>query len=225
MGRVLLLLLLFLAMALAFHRAWLPPEWDPIQPLNLKAPRTPMTRLKLAWLQHDSQRCLAALQTSPLQWRVAQGLRAGQCPLPDAVRILGGPVATSPSSFLASCRLAVDWSLFVTDAAQPEALSAYGKSLRTIEHVGSYNCRDVRERPGALSSHARADAIDVSGFVLADGRRVLVSAWNDKGRDGVFLHAIRQSACRFFGIVLSPDYNALHAEHLHLEASNWALCR
>ena len=33
------------------------------------------------------------------------------------------------------------------------------------------------------------------------------------------------SACRRFGTVLSPDYNAAHHDHLHLEDDRTSFCR
>ena len=36
---------------------------------------------------------------------------------------------------------------------------------------------------------------------------------------------VRDKACRSFGSVLSPDYNAAHADHLHLDMAPWMMCR
>ena len=33
------------------------------------------------------------------------------------------------------------------------------------------------------------------------------------------------SACEVFGEVLGPDYNALHANHFHLDEAEWVMCR
>ena len=38
------------------------------------------------------------------------------------------------------------------------------------------------------------------------------------------LRRIRDDACRIFGTTLSPDYNAVHHDHLHLEAGRPGLC-
>lgn len=76
----------------------------------------------------------------------------------------------------------------------------------------------------------RADAIDVSGFRLADGTRIAVARdWRDDHR-GAFLRDIRDGACKLFATILSPDYNAAHADHLHLDQANrrrfgWRACR
>ena len=44
-----------------------------------------------------------------------------------------------------------------------------------MEHYGSYSCRRLYGRSeGAWSEHASANAVDIAGFRLADGRRVSV---------------------------------------------------
>ena len=92
--------------------------------------------------------------------------------------------------------------------------------------MGSYNCRNVAGS-GRRSAHATADAIDVSGFVLADGRRITVLGdWNEgRADEREFLRVIHTSACKRFGTVLGPAYNAAHRDHLHVELSGSNFCR
>ena len=93
--------------------------------------------------------------------------------------------------------------------------------------MGSYACRNVAGT-GRLSAHASANAVDIAGFRLADGRRISVlNDWNsDSPQVRAFLRTIRDSACKRFGTVLSPEYNAAHRDHLHLETSPMRpLCR
>jgi hypothetical protein len=44
----------------------------------------------------------------------------------------------------------------------------------------------------------------------------------DKGR---FLRAVHDEACEIFSGVLSPDYNAFHANHFHFDMGVWTICR
>ena len=92
--------------------------------------------------------------------------------------------------------------------------------------MGSYVCRNVAGS-SKRSAHARAEAIDISGFVLEDGRRITVKGdWNaGTSAEKKFLRVVRESACKRFGTVLSPDYNAAHADHLHLEFGDSSFCR
>ena len=77
------------------------------------------------------------------------------------------------------------------------------------------------------SAHARAEAIDIAAFVLEDGRRVSVlDDWNNgTGAEREFLRVVSRSACKRFGTVLGPEYNAAHANHLHLEIGGGSFCR
>ena len=71
-----------------------------------------------------------------------------------------------------------------------------------------------------------ANAIDVAGFRTASGRTISIARnWHDAGADGAFLRTVRDGACRFFGVVLSPDYDTLHRNHFHFDASRWRVCR
>ena len=49
--------------------------------------------------------------------------------------------------------------------------------------------------------------------------------WSGDAPEARFLRRIRDDACRIFGTVLSPDYNAVHFDHLHLEATDTRFCR
>ena len=102
-----------------------------------------------------------------------------------------------------------------------------GSDVVQIDHMGVYACRPVNSVAGNRpSAHSRAAALDFSGVRLRDGRRITVAAdWNDGGPEAAFLRRIRDDACKVFGTTLSPDYNALHHDHLHLEAESGRLCR
>ena len=115
------------------------------------------------------------------------------------------------------------WARFGADRAAQQIL---GSPIVKIETMGSFNCRNVAGTP-RRSAHATASAIDVSGFVLADGRRITVSGnWNDPSpRVRQFFATIHSSACKRFGTVLGPAYNAAHYDHLHLEMSGSAFCK
>lgn len=116
-----------------------------------------------------------------------------------------------------------DWARFGVDRAARQIL---GSPIARIETMGSYACRNVAgtER---RSAHARAEAIDVSGFVLEDGRRIVLRRdWN--GGDAAtreFLQVVHRSACKRFGTVLGPEYNAAHEDHFHLEGTGAKFCR
>lgn len=120
-----------------------------------------------------------------------------------------GPVTCPLASTFAG------WARFGVDRAARQYL---GSPLVKIETMGSYSCRNVAGTD-RLSAHATGNAIDIAGFVLADGRRITVLGNWTAGTpaEQEFLRAIHASACRRFGTVLGPDYNAAHRNHLHVE--------
>ncbi|MGB3738870.1 MAG: extensin family protein [Pontixanthobacter sp.] len=120
-----------------------------------------------------------------------------------------GPVACPTAKALAA------WARFGVDRAARQIL---GSPLARIETMGSYACRNVAGTT-RRSAHSRAEAVDVAAFVLNDGRRVSVADdWIDgEAAQRQFLRTVHRSACRRFGTVLGPDYNAAHRDHFHLE--------
>lgn len=115
------------------------------------------------------------------------------------------------------------WTRYGVDRAAQQIL---GSRLVRIETFGSYSCRNVAGT-ARRSGHASANAIDVSGFVLGDGRRITVLQHWDGGTPAErrFLRVVHDSACKRFGTTLGPGYNAAHANHFHLEADGAKFCR
>jgi hypothetical protein len=112
---------------------------------------------------------------------------------------------------------------------QPAARELLGSPVAQVEHLGSFSCRRLYgQATGRWSQHATGNAIDVAAFVLEDGRRIRVlDDWRKTGVEAAFLRQARDGACSTFATVLSPDYNAAHADHLHLdqETRYWRMCR
>ena len=228
MRRLLLVLLFALALAgtVASGVLRLPPGWDPWAPLDLRLAPTALTRWKLARMGWRPEGCFESFAASGVPvTRVPDGAGDGSCPLLDAVRLAGFGPALAPPGPAATCRLAAAWALFDAHALQPAARRHLGQPVVRVRHLGTYACRNVRGGT-RLSEHANGNAIDVAGFVLADGREVAVLRdWNDPGERGAFLRAARDGACRFFGAVLGPDHDAAHRDHLHLDRGPWRTCR
>ena len=223
-----LLLLIIGISAAGVWRGWiaLPPQWNPWAPLDVAAAPNFLTRYKLMRLRADPQLCDQALASSDLRTSRQADSRDATCPLINTLRVQGGEVALS-SSFLASCPLAVSFALFARHALQPAAQAAYGQAVTRVDHLGSFACRNVYGRENARrSQHASADALDIAGFRLADGRSISVlKDWPQENRDAQFLRQVRDGACELFSVVLSPDYNAAHRNHFHVDVGPWSVCR
>lgn len=225
-------LLAFLAL-LAWGYGRSHPEDVPWTPLKLGQPVGLFTGRKVAALHGNG--CRALLADAGISFTPVPPLREGnECGFDDAVRLQAAgsaDVAFHPAGVETSCRLAAGLALWEWNVVQPAALARFGKRVVEIDHFGSYNCRRMYGRAGQpWSEHARANAIDVAGFRLEDGRRISVAAdWRDAGAKGRFLHQVRDGGCRLFATVLSPDYNAAHHDHLHLDeagrgAWGWRAC-
>ncbi len=179
----------------------------------------------------ERRQCLAQLSQASARFTpLPDRIIGGGCAIVGAVRLdslnsdtamlgLGnlGPVACPLANAFAA------WARYGVDRAAKQLL---GSPLVRIETMGSYACRNIAgsER---RSAHATANAIDVSGFVLADGRRISVLRDWSGGSEATrnFLRVIHESACKRFGTTLGPDYNAAHNNHLHLEYTGGRFCR
>ena len=150
----------------------------------------------------------------------------GGCSSIDSVKLLdiGTPVTNLGAM---RCPLAKTFAAWAQFAVKPAARQYLGSDVVKIETFGTYSCRNIYGgRSGRLSQHAYSNAIDVSGFVLADGRRIMLDGgWNGDKASQDFLRALHKSACRRFGTVLSPDYNAAHYNHFHMDMSGNGYCR
>lgn len=200
------------------------PELFPWTPLSLADPVGPFTAAKLAALAERPGQCRALLAAAGSAHRDAPPVRPAQaaCGYDDALDLRpSGPGALryAPARLVTSCPVAAALLLWERDVVQPAAARLLGERIAAIDHFGSYSCRRLNRRPdGAYSEHATANAIDVAGFRTVAGRRITVLGdWAGSDLDAAFLREIRSGACDLFATTLSPDYNAAHADHLHLD--------
>jgi hypothetical protein len=212
----------FVCLALLAY-AWLRqrPQDLPWTDLDLAQPVGLFTGRKLAALTGDPQRCMALLDRAGVDYVAMAPGGADQCAYADAVRLKrdADAIALVPAAVAPSCPVAAALKRWEWQVVQPAARRIYGQPVRGIRHFGSYSCRRMYGRSqGDFSEHATADAIDVAAFVLKDGRQVSVAKdWQGEGKDAAFLRDVRDGACDLFSTVLSPDYNAAHRDHLHLD--------
>ncbi len=175
----------------------------------------------------ESRQCLSDLAAAGAKFTpLPNKYEAGGCSVIDSIRVLDFGMPTTNLAAM-TCPLAKTFAGWTRYAVQPAAEIAFGQKLVKIETMGTYSCRNIYGgRSGRLSQHAFANAVDVSGFVLADGRRVTVLGdWNGDAQARHFFKLIHGSACKRFGTVLSPEYNAAHADHLHFDMSGKNFCR
>jgi hypothetical protein len=196
-------------------------------PLDPSAKPHLFTGVQLSLMRLAPGRCTAALgRAAGVSFTPAPRPMQDGCGYPDGVRLrseavnYGGPV-------LLRCPAAVALVMWERNMLQPAAQEAFGRPAAAVQTFGTYACRNIYHRENARrSQHALANAVDVAGVTVAGGQSVSVLRdWKDDGAKGTFLRRIRNGACGLFGTVLSPDYNAAHADHLHLDMAAWSVCR
>ncbi|SEC21991.1 Extensin-like protein C-terminus [Rhizobiales bacterium GAS188] len=131
-----------------------------------------------------------------------------------------------------TCDMVPALESWMGEKVQAAAAAVYGQPVVEMHTLGSYSCRRMNNGTGTSmkSEHAFADAIDVSGFTLADGREVMVrSGWRGAPQDQDFLRSVFVGSCEIFHTVLGPGSDGHHEDHFHLDlmrhASGHHICR
>ena len=178
----------------------------------------------------DAESCLAALDELGVDY--GRTKRRG---IDIAVEVHGLVGGVELRAFGGAEALVLDCSLVVSLARAGELFRAHG--VQRLVYSSAYQRRNVRgtSRP---SRHSFGLAIDVHSFVLDEaGERVaLVRSDYEQGLGddadcvgepltdlGRMLRAIDcgLASSGLFRIVLTPDYDADHYNHFHLEALPW----
>ena len=212
------------------------PQDMPWTPLQLGEPIGLFTGRKLTALTGDFPQCRALLKDAGVRYTALPERRDGdRCGYADGVRLTDGGsrnIGFRPANLGIACPVAAALAMWEWDVVQPAAQKYLGSRVTATDHFGSYSCRRIYGRDaGNWSEHSTADAVDIAGFRLADGARItVVGDWRGDDAKAAFLHDIRDGACDLFATTLSPDYNAAHRDHLHLDQANrgsmgWRACR
>ena len=219
-------LLIGLIAALAVDR-WAPWQDVPWKPLRLADPIGWATGVKLARAAEDPALCRAVLRDGGVSFAEARETRDGFCTTRNSLRLSGGATPLSPGGPVMTCQMALAYAFWDRHAVQPAARAELDAEVARVDHLGTYACRNVYGRvQGRPSHHAFANALDVAGFTLEDGRRVTVLGdFRREDARGRFLRRVRDEGCGLFRAVLSPDYNAAHRDHLHLDFGGYRVCR
>ena len=153
------------------------------------------------------------------------------CEAPEGVAIKrgGGGLLFQPQARV-NCAFAQRLQRFET-IVQEEARSVLKSPVKSIVHLGTYNCRRMAAYPTWVSEHSFANAIDVATFVLKNGRTVEVERdWvrADKPAVSAAAQFLRRLTRRLydekvFSVVLTPSFDAHHKNHLHLDGAPYTV--
>jgi len=214
--------------ALIHPKTPLPDGWNPLAGFAVIDDVTPLTTWKMRRVLSDPEMCLAAVQDAA-NIRALEPLEASaNCHIRNRVSLsqIGDARIDNIET---SCAIALRMAMWEHHGLQPAAREIFGSQVEAVRQVGSYNCRQIRTVQGSSgrwSTHATADAIDITGFDLSDGSRIrLINDWDGELLEAAFLRAARDSSCTWFATTLGPDFNSLHADHFHLQAYGWGACR
>ncbi|MGI9352789.1 MAG: extensin family protein [Rhizobiaceae bacterium] len=134
-----------------------------------------------------------------------------------------------------NCRMATALAQWIPEIDQ-KSEELLGAGIATMISGTAFQCRRRNNAAnGKISEHGFANALDITGFVLTDGKKIaLPDGWpaiktteNTEGSETLtrvkttnenrFMIAVRDKACQHFTTVLGPNSNPLHANHFHLD--------
>lgn len=225
-----------LVMAIAYlAHNYIPPQHLPWRSLNVDAPMGLSTKMQLMRVSlSPSATCMSlAREAANMNSIPAEPLDGkGPCGW-EVARLMYGTdtISLAPGEATLQCPLALGQYMWLREANKA-AVKHLNSGIAKLHHAGSYSCRRQRGNgSGAWSEHAFANALDVTGFTLNDGRVISVlKDWKgtdapDKTQRRKFLRAARDEGCNIFRVTLSPDYNAAHRDHFHFDMGPSATCR
>lgn len=148
------------------------------------APKTWTPEERIAALEA----CVALLAATRVKVEIAPPAREGECGAPAFVelRSIGTePALTLSPPVVVNCKIAARFATWVADTLQPVSREMIGAPVVRITGGGGYSCRNrIGGSGGKISEHAFGNAIDIPGFVFADGRRISVlKDWGPTARD------------------------------------------
>ena len=140
--------------------------------------------------------------------------------LPDDTKVTFAPAATL------RCTMAEQVALWLREDVMP-ASASLGTQLRALEDYDSYECRGQnRVRGATLSEHGRANALDLRGLRLTNGKLVELT---DANVAKEWRESLRVSACARFHTVLGPGSDGNHETHIHIDLaerrSDYKICQ
>ncbi len=135
--------------------------------------------------------CVRLLGPIVAEVEIAEPVKHEQCgaPAPVMLRSIGSgadKVAINPPAMV-NCAMVAHLHTWVEKTLQPAAREALGSPVARLRNASGYACRT---RVGShfhadrISEHALANAMDIAGFITADGRAIEVSRhWGPTTRD------------------------------------------
>ncbi len=179
---------------------------------------------RLSQLARNRTACTSTFKAAGIPARlVDDNPTTNGCGWQNAVQISRAGGAEFPAVML-NCATAAAFAMWITHDVQNHAKQLLGARVTRLRHVGGYNCRAIRDST-LKSEHSTANAIDVTAFVLENGRTVTVANhWRGNGAEAQFLRRVFPAACRYFRTALGPANDKDHADHFHFDRGSPDTC-
>ena len=136
------------------------------------------------------------------------------CGLENPVRVtqVAGIRLSEPATI--DCETAKAFKTWINRGLRP----AMGRrDVIELRIAASYICRPRNNKKGAkISEHGHGKAIDVAGFVFANGTQWSVE--RDYNRQ---VRRAHKAACGIFGTTLGPGSDGYHEDHLHFDTASY----
>ena len=225
---LLVLILVLLVVAYGLSRLgyfeW-PRQYDPLALPDLNAAPNLLTPFKLKLIHSNAENCRAAFARAGKAVAIEPARTDSlQCVKQDTIKLASLSMAKLREEET-RCAIAARLFMWEYNVVQPAARKYFYEPVTEIIHFGSYSCRNIRGS-SASSEHATANAFDIAGFRFRSGKLItLKQDWQGSQQPAEFLRDIRNGACDYFNLVLGPDYNADHHDHLHVDMGWYRSCR
>jgi hypothetical protein len=219
--RSLPLLVFLCGLVLAFRQGLVPWFLNPLPAIDLADPSRPFADWRLAAMRYNSDLCQRVLVAPHVEVEpIADHPLQDGCGWTNAVRMTSAGGVRAGFDKI-TCEAATALALWLEYGVQQAAVDTLGQRVVAVQSFGTYACRNVvgaKYWKNRRSEHALANAIDIAGFTLANGQHISVRRqWSGDGPEGRFLRAAHDSACRYFRVVLGPNFNPEHHDHFHLD--------
>src|SRR5690242_889727 len=155
-----------------------------------------------SWREQAEAACMARHPDSPFLVQASEINGKGSCGITHPLKVSAfadGSIAADPTATL-GCPIVEAVGEWLRGAVQPAAVAWFGQPVVAIRQIDDYTCRTRNSVHGAkLSEHAFGNALDVAGFILEDGRTVLVrTGWKGAKDEQGFLREVEAAACQRF---------------------------
>jgi hypothetical protein len=136
------------------------------------------------------------------------------CGVADPVRVTEVAGITLTQAVTVECDTVIALKDWIDSAMRP---AFGGRDVVQLRIAAHYACRGRNNKRGArISEHGKGRALDISGFIFADGTEWTISRDYNKQ-----IRKAHQGACGIFGTTLGPGSDGYHEDHLHFDTASY----